>query len=135
MTTDDGRRQPVRVWFSVLGSLATCAALLLTIALAEDGVGLDDLAGALPLYLTFVSLPSAIAIAAGRTWATQVAVSLVIIGVAVFAGFQVATIDDGQAGLAVFYVPMVAFPLAAVVQACQAVEARLRSGGPDRMWG
>ena len=73
--------------------------------------------------------------AAGGTWATQLAVTLVMTGVAVFAGIEVATIDDGQAGLAVIYVPMVASPLVGVVRVCQAVEARLRSGGPDRTRG
>ncbi|HWI03343.1 MAG TPA: hypothetical protein VNT52_05865 [Acidimicrobiales bacterium] len=126
MTRDDAKLEPVRVWSAVLGSLVPWAALLVTIALAEDGVGVGDLAGAGPLYLGFVALPSALAIAAGRTHATRLAVTLVMAGVAVFAGVQVATIDDGQAGLAVLYVPMVAFPLAAVVSACEAALDRYR---------
>jgi hypothetical protein len=125
MTTSDGT---VRVWFAVLGSLVPWAALLMTIALAEASVGIGDLGGAAVFSLAFVALPSAVAIAAGRTRATQVAVALVMAGVAVFAGVQVATIDDGQAGLAVFYVPMVAFPLAGVVRAGQRFDERLRSG-------
>ena len=109
------------MWSAVLGSLVPWAALLVTIMLAEDGVGVDDLAAAAPLYLGFVALPSAIAIGAGGTTAVRLAVTLVMTGVAVFAGVQLATIDDGQAGLAVIYVPMVAFPLAGVVRACEAL--------------
>jgi len=135
MMTDDARPGPARVWSAVLGSLLPCVALLTTITLAEDGVGVDDLAAAAPLSLFFVAVPSAIAIISGRNAATRAAVTLVMTGVAVFAGFQVATIDDGQAGLAVIYVPMVAFPLAGVVQACQALEGRFRSGEPDRPAG
>jgi hypothetical protein len=131
MTTDDARLGAVRVWSAVLGSLVPCVALLTTITLAEDGVGVDDLAAAAPLSLFFVAVPSAIAIVASRNAATRAAVTLVMTGVAVFAGVQVATIDDGQAGLAVIYVPMVAFPLAGVVQACHALEGRFRSGEPD----
>src|SRR5688572_9597159 len=101
MTTNDARLEPVRMWSAALASLAPWLALLVTIALAEDGVGLDDVVAAAPLYLGFVALPSAIAIGAGRTVVSQVAVTLVMTGVAVFAGIQVATIDDGQAGLAV----------------------------------
>jgi hypothetical protein len=130
VTTDDGRLGPVRVWSAVLGSLVPWVALLLTVPLAKDGVGMDDVAGAAPLYLAFVALPSALAIGAGRTAATRLAVTLLMTGVAVFAGVQVATIDDGQAGLAVLYVPMVAFPLTGVVRTCQLFDARLRPDEP-----
>lgn len=128
MTTRDGRL--VRVWSAVLGSLVPWAAVLMTVVLAKDGVGVEDVADAGPLYLGFVALPAAVAIAAGRTWATRVVVTVIMTGVAVFAGLQVATIDDGQAGLAVLYVPMAAFPLAGVVHVCQAFEARFRYGDP-----
>ena len=123
------------MWSAALASLVPWLALLVTIALAKDGVGVDDVAAAGPLYLAFVALPSAIAIVAGRTAVTRLALTLMMTGVAVFAGLQVATIDDGQAGLAVVYVPMVAFPLVGVVRACQVVEARLRSAEPDRPAG
>jgi hypothetical protein len=56
-----------------------------------------------------------VAIVSGRSAVTRVVVTVVMAGVAVFAGVQMAAIDDGQAGLAVFLVPMVAYPLAGVV--------------------
>jgi hypothetical protein len=47
----------------------------------------------------------------------------------VFAGVQMASIEDGQAGLAVIWVPMVALPLAVVIAVCE--EALKDALGPE----
>lgn len=132
-----GGEMTTRVWSGVLGSLAPWLALHLTIVLAENNVRYDSLVGAAVVSLFFVALPSMIAITAGRSRDIRLAVTIVMTAVAVFAGLQVATIDDGQAGLAVLYVPMVAFPLALVVSACEAALDRYRAtaatgGSPGR---
>jgi hypothetical protein len=101
----------------VLGSLVPWTALLVTISLAEDNLQVDVLPAAALLWLGFVALPSMVAIVVGRSAVTRVAVTVVMTAVAVFAGVEMAAIDDGQAGLAVILVPMVAYRLAGVVWA------------------
>jgi hypothetical protein len=115
------------LWTAALGSLAPWLALQVTIVLAEGTLHEESLVGRAVLSLFFVAAPSMMAIAAGRSSETRLAVTVVMTAVAVFAGLQVATIDDGQAGLAVFYVPMVAFPLAGVVAGCEAALDRYRA--------
>lgn len=92
---DDDRLGPVRVWSSALGSLVPWAALLVTVSLAEDELQVDVMPAFAVLCLAFVAVPSMVAIVAGRSPVTRVAVALVMTGVAVFAGVQVTAIDDG----------------------------------------
>lgn len=56
-----------------------------------------------------------VAIVAGRTLLSQLAVTGVLTAVAAYAGLQVATVDGGQAGLAVLWVHVAAFPLAVAI--------------------
>lgn len=92
---DDDRLGPVRVWSSALGSLVPWAALLVTVSLAEDELQVDVMPAFAVLCLAFVAVPSMVAILAGRSPVTRMAVALVMTGVAVFAGVQVTAIDDG----------------------------------------
>ena len=124
-----------RIWSGVLGSLAPWLALQVTIVLAGDTLYPDGLVGGAVLCLFFVAVPSMIAITTGRLWTTRLAVTVVMTAVAVFAGYRVASIDDGQAGLAVLYVPMAAFPLAIVVSAGEAALDRYRSTTGSGMGG
>lgn len=117
MMTDDDRVGRARLWSSVLGSLVPWVALLVTISLAEDNLQVDVLPLAALFWLGFVALPSGVAIVVGRSAATRMVVTVVMTGDAVFAGVEMAAIDDGQAGFPVILVPMVAFPLAGVVSA------------------
>lgn len=123
----------VRVGSAVVGSLVPWAAFLLAGALADEGA--VHLLPAVPFYLLFVAVPSMIAIVAGRTALARLAVGAAMTAVAGYAGVQVATIDDGQAGLAVLWVHVVAVPLAAVVWLGGAAAGRrkeARSPGPAR---
>jgi hypothetical protein len=115
----------VRVWWSALCSLVPCVGLAAGIAFGGDPVVVTDLLSTVLAHLGFVGLPSLVAILAARSTFMRLAATLLMTGVAVFAGVQVATIDDGQAGMAVIYVPLVAFPLAGAVRVGRAVEARL----------
>lgn len=82
-------------------------------------VSIGVLVAGAPLYLGFVALPSLLPLAAARAGVMRAAVLVLMTGVAVLA---VAT-DDAQAGLAVFLVPYVAVPLAALLWIGQAVAA------------
>jgi len=67
------------------------------------------------ISLLFVALPSALPIAAARTWMTRLAAVAVVTVVAVVSAALVVTTDDAQAGLAVLWIPLVAVPLAVVL--------------------
>ncbi len=108
----------MRLWSSALCSLVPALGLLTAISLSGERVMAGGL-GAVAAYVGFVAVPSMVAIASSRSAVIRVVLTLVMTGVAVFAGVQMASIDDGQAGLAVFWVPMVAFPLAVVVVVCE----------------
>ena len=120
----------VRLWSSALCSLLPCVGLAAAIGISGGRGPAGGIADAAPLYFGFVAVPSMLAIIAGRAAFTRLVLTLVMTGVAVFAGLQITAIEDGQAGLAVIYVPMVAFPLAGAVWYCESVEAyhRLRKG-------
>jgi hypothetical protein len=124
----------VRVGSAVLGSLLAWLAFLLAGILASDRE--LRLFPAAPLYLLFVAGPSLVAILAGRTALTRMFVTGVMTAVAAYAAMQIVTIDDGQAGLAVLFVPYVAFPLATTVWVGGAVLAarkERRPPGPARV--
>jgi hypothetical protein len=124
----------VRVGTAVAGALLVWFAFLLAGELAADR-SLRLLPAAV-LYLAFVAVPAMAAIAAGRTLVTQLVITGVMTEVAAYAGYQVVTIDDGQAGLAVLWIPVVAVPLGTVVWVVEAVAARrteARPPGPARV--
>ena len=109
-----------RLWSSALCSLVPCFGLLAALLLSGERA-LAGGPGAVAVYLGFVAVPSMVAIASSRSAVIRVVVTVVMTGVAVFAGVQMPSIDDGQAGLAVIWVPTVAFPLALVVGVCEEV--------------
>ena len=114
----------VRLWSSALCSLVPCVGLLAAIALS-GGRGLAG--GGLADSLGVVAVSSMLAIVAGRAAFTRLVVTLVMTGVAVFAGVQMGSSYGGLAGLTVMYVPMVGIPLAGGVWFCESVEAYNRS--------
>ncbi|MGI8983120.1 MAG: RDD family protein [Acidimicrobiales bacterium] len=123
------------MWSSLLGSLVPWLALMAAVVVAGDGVTVSSVVAAAPLYAVFVALPSMVAIVAGRWWAKRLAVTVVMTGVAAYAGVQMVTVDDGQAGLAVLWVPMAALPLGGIVWVGGAVVARYRSSGSEAAAG
>src|SRR5688572_6225443 len=103
-----------RLWSSALCSLVPCLGLLAAISLTGRPALVGGVLAAAPVYVGVVALPSMVAIASSRSAVIRLVLTVVLTGVAVFAGVQMTTIDDGQAGLAVFWVPIVAFALALV---------------------
>lgn len=67
------------------------------------------------VYLGFVAVPSLLPLLVAPPGWIRTTVLIIMTAVAVYAGVVVATMDDGQAGLAVLLVPYVAFPLAALL--------------------
>src|SRR5687768_6532473 len=94
MTNEDDRLRPGRLWSSALGALVPWVALLTTVSIVEDELQVDAMPAFAVLCLVFVAVPSMVAIVAGRSATTRTAVTLVLAGVAVFAGVEVASIDD-----------------------------------------
>jgi hypothetical protein len=101
--------------------------------------------GDAPLLLTVVGLaggsacfvvpPAFVALVVARHRAVRQAVTAAVTGAAVLAGVLVATTDDAQAGLAVFWVSYVALPLALVVWlGDKVVDARRRRAGSTHGW-
>lgn len=127
MSNERSGIEPVRVWTALIGSMAPWLALSATLALGADAASVGALIAVAPLYWIFAGLPSMVAIVAGRTLRTRLAVTAAMSAVAVVAAIQVTTIEDGQAGLAIVLVPMVALPLAVVVWVGGAVVGRLRA--------
>jgi uncharacterized RDD family membrane protein YckC len=83
-------------------------------------------------YLVFVGLPSLAPIAAARSLWARLAATAIMSATAAFAAFQMVTIDDGQAGLAVIWVPLMAFPLAIVLWIGQKLVHRPKDSEPGR---
>jgi hypothetical protein len=101
--------------------------------------------GDAPLLLTVVALavgsvcfvvPAAfVALVVARHRAVRQAVTAAVTAAAVLAGVLVATTDDAQAGLAVFWVSYVALPLALVVWLVdEVVDARRTRAGTTHGW-
>lgn len=68
-----------------------------------------------PFTLVVIALPSLGVIAAARTVVARRAATVIMTAVSVYAGIAVIATDDGQAGLAVLWVPIVALPLAVIL--------------------
>ncbi len=117
-----------RAWSGALGSLGPWLAFLLTILLADDSLYANGVVSMIVITLFFVAAPSMVPITVARSWGTRLAVTGVMTAVAVFAALRVVGIDDGQAGFALIYVPMVAFPLAGIVSACESAFDRSQAG-------
>jgi hypothetical protein len=115
-----------RAWTAAAGSLVPWAALLAAVTLV-DGPPAEPGVVAAP-YLVFVALPSFLAALAGRSAAVQVLVLVVLTAVAAWAGVEMATTEDAQAGLAVLLVPFVALPLGVAVAVGSEVAAVRRAG-------
>jgi len=125
MTATRSQSGGARLWSAALASLIPWAAFLLAMALVDfRSTSLIGLAAAAPLYLSFVALPSLLALAVVRAGLLRIVVLVLLTAVAATGGVLVVTTDDAQAGLAVLWVPFVAIPVAAVVWIGQAVAAR-----------
>ena len=115
-----------RPWSTAAASLVPWASFLLA-ATVFDILGdhtsapLVGLAASSPFYLAFVALPSLLALAAAPPGRMRLSILVVMTAVAAVAGVLVATIEDGQAGLAVLLVPYVGLPLAAVTWLARSV--------------
>ena len=113
---------------SVRLACGATAALLPWLAFLAAGVLVDGntagAARAAPLYLLFIGIPSVLPLVAARRALVGIVVLLVVTGVAAVAGALVAASDDAQAGLNALLVHMIAFPLAGVVFAGEAVVDR-----------
>lgn len=84
-----------------------------------------------PLHALFVSLPALLPVAVARGRRARSAVLGVMVLTAGAAGFAVVATDDAQAGLAVFLVGYVAFPLAVAILVGR-VTWRWLGGGSSR---
>jgi len=83
----------------------------------------------------FVVPPAFVALVVARLRVVRHAVTAAVTAAAVLAGVLVATTDDAQAGLAVFWVSYVALPLALVVWLVdKAVDARRTRAGTTHGW-
>lgn len=116
------------LWATGLASLIPRAAFVVAIAIADvsvdyKSVSLVGLVTGAPSDLAMVALPSLLALSAAPIGVLRMAVLVVMTAVAAMAGVLVMTTDDGQAGFAVFWVPFVAIPLAAVLRVGRAVAA------------
>ncbi len=100
---------------SFVPSAAFLGALVLAGQWFEESASLAGIVTAAPLYLLFVSLPSALPLAAAGRGRLRLAVLATMTAVAVVAAMELVASDDAQAGLAVLLVPMAAFPLAVAV--------------------
>ncbi len=106
-------------WFAFLVAASVADAWV------DDRSGsLAGLAAAAPFYLGFVAVPSMLPLLAARTALTRLIVLVVMTAVGAISAVLVATSDDGQAGLAVLWVPYVAIPLAVLFWVGHAVAAR-----------
>ena len=122
-----------RLGIAGIASLVPWLALLVAAEMADEGpasVGAPP-ASVLYLYLAFVALPCLLPLAAARAALTRLAVLVVLTVVAAYAGWQMATIEDGQAGLAVLLVPYVAVPLGVVLWTVEVIAAHRRAGAGD----
>jgi len=135
MTTTRSRAGRADPAMAVVLSFVPWIAFLVALALADLGghTSLGRLATAAPLYLAFVALPSFLPLAAARAWWTRLVALVLMTAAAVAAAILIVTIDDGQAGLAVFLVPEVAIPLGAVIWIGHAIADR--RPGPDAFPG
>lgn len=79
-----------------------------------------------PFTLVLVYLPALAAVAAAPIGVVRYLVTVLVSGVAIWAGVTSIAMDDGQAGFSVFWVPLVALPLAALVAGATSVH-RLRT--------
>ena len=120
-----------RLAISVVASLVPCLTLLVAAEIADDGPAFVRAPAAGLLYLGFVALPCLLPLAAARAALTRLAVLVVLTSVAAWAGWQMATIDDGQAGLAVLFVPFVAIPLGVVLWTVEVIVAHRRGRAGD----
>lgn len=82
--------------------------------------------GAVPFTLAMVFVPALMAVCAAPNGVVRHVVTVLVTGVAIFAGVTVVAMDDGQAGFAIFWVPLIAAPLAVLVGGASAVHDRLR---------
>lgn len=73
-----------------------------------------------PFTLALVFLPALAAVSAAPSGVVRYVVTVLVTGVAVYAGVTVVAMDDGQAGLSIFWVPLIAVPLAVLVAAAAA---------------
>ena len=112
-----------------IASLVPWLALLVAAEIAYDGPASVRPAGL--LYLGFVALHCMLPLAAARAALTRLVVLVVLTSIAAYAGWQMATIDDGQAGLAVLLVPLVAVPLGVVLWTGEVIAAHRRSRAGD----
>nr|MDQ3642461.1 hypothetical protein [Actinomycetota bacterium] len=116
-----------RLGIAGIASLVPWLALLIAAEIADDGPAFVRAPAAGLLYLGFVAWPCLLPLAAARAVATRLAVLVVLTSVAAFAGWQMATIEDGQAGLAVLFVPYVAIPLGVVLWTVEVIVAHRRA--------
>ena len=115
-----------RLEFAGIASLVPWLALLVAGEITDDGPAFARAPAAGLLYLGFVALPCVLPLAAARAALTRLAVLLLLTSVAAYAGWQMATIEDGQAGLAVLLVPYVAIPLGVVLWTLEVIAAHRR---------
>ncbi|MGH9225615.1 MAG: RDD family protein [Acidimicrobiales bacterium] len=106
---------PASMLAPFLASFVPFVAFLVAAAAAEESPGAEWLgATSFVLYIA-VGLPSWAAVAAARSGLIRLAVTALLTVVAAGSAVAAATSDDAQAGLNVFWVPLVAFPLATVL--------------------
>ena len=106
-----------RLRSALVAALIPWLAYMAAMALADRwvdfrSVTLELTVRSVPFTLAVVALPSLGAITAARTVTVRRVATVVMTAVSAYAGIAVIATDDGQAGLAVLWVPIVAAPLA-----------------------
>lgn len=90
-------------------------------------ITLTGMRGAVPFTLVMVFLPALAAVAAAPAGVVRYVVTVLVSGVAVWAGVTSIAMDDGQASFSIMMVPVVALPLAGLVAGATAIYHRTRS--------
>lgn len=121
---------------ALVASLVPTAMFMAAVAIADvsgdlRSVSALGLLAAAPVYLLWVSLPSLLPISATRSLVARAGVTVIMGGVAAWAGVLVVRTDDAQAGLAVLLVPYVAVPLGLALWISRSVAERRVVGNSD----
>ncbi len=80
-----------------------------------------------PFTLVIVFLPALAAVCAAPNGVVRYVVTVLVTGVAIWAGVTVIAMDDGQAAFSIMFVPLTALPLAALVAGATAIWSTRRS--------